>query len=97
MGNALTKPERELLDLLVEDGWPLIILRDRPDVQTTALSLLRRGLAEVYGRPDDARAIPPDEAEAILRAHESWKPGEGHPSWMICATPAGNALIGSDE
>jgi hypothetical protein len=97
MEAALAKPERELLGMLVEDGWPLVILRDRPDVQTTALTLVSRGLAEVYGRPDDASAVPPDEAEAILRAPESWDPSEGLATWTICATPAGNALLDSDR
>jgi hypothetical protein len=94
---ALARPERELLALLVEDGWPLVILRDRPDVQTTALSLLRRGLADVYGRPHNAGAVPSDKAEEILGAPESWDPGEGRPVWIICATAAGNALLASDR
>jgi hypothetical protein len=94
---ALARPERELLELLVGDGWPLVTLRDRPDVQATALSLLRRGLAEVYGRPDDAGPVSSDEAEEILGAPGSWVPGEGQPVWMICATSAGNAVRESDR
>jgi hypothetical protein len=93
---ALTGPERELLELLAEDGWPLLILRDRAGVQPIVLSLLQLGLVEVYGRPDDARAVPRAKADAILGAPESWDPSEGQTSWMICASPAGNALLESD-
>jgi hypothetical protein len=72
-------------------------LRDRSDVRATALSLLRLGLVEVYGRSGDAGAVPSNEAEEILRAPESWVPGEGQPVWMICATSAGTAFLESDR
>jgi hypothetical protein len=92
---APTKQELDLLSQLIEDGWPIVVIappRDDPEIarfQRTALSLLRRGLASIYGRPDDARDIPLAEAEAVIADPDVWG------LWMISTTEAGNALLGA--
>ena len=99
----LTAGERELLEQLTEDGFPLRVLAARDEaqqahLQQTARSLLRKGLIEVYGRPDDARAVPQTEVEAILSAPESWDVDDCTSGiWFICVSPAGNALLQLDR
>lgn len=88
-----TEEEIDLLAALIEDGWPLVVIappRDDPgfeQFQANMLSLVRRGLAGIYGRPDDARDLPPAEADAIVTDSDSWG------TWMIAATESGNGLL----
>jgi hypothetical protein len=96
---VLTSEERELLEQLTDDGFPLRVLESRDEaqraqLQRTAMSLLRNGLIEVYGRPDDASALPQAEAEAILSAPESWDVDDHTTGiWFISASPAGKRLL----
>lgn len=93
--------ERAFLESLVQDGWPLVLLANGLDgqeferLQAMALSLTRQGLAGIYGRPEDARYLSLGEAEAVILDRTCWTPFTGNPTWMICATEAGNALIGA--
>jgi hypothetical protein len=92
----LSSAERDLLEQLAEDGWPLRVLAPNDEVERSrfrenAMSLLERGLLEVYGRADDASALPHEEAAAILSTPERWD------TWFICASPAGNALLQSGQ
>jgi hypothetical protein len=97
-------PSQEELDLLanlIEDGWPLVILGTGKDeaalgeLQALALSLVRQGLAGIYGRPEDARDVPRAEAEAIILEPRNWEALECDEVWMISTTEAGNALLGA--
>ncbi len=102
LSGVLTTVERELLGQLTGDGFPLRVVapRDeahRAEVRQTAMSLLRQGLIEVYGRPEDASAVTQTEAEAVLSAPESWDPDGDTVSWFMCASPAGSALLLSDR
>jgi hypothetical protein len=89
--------DRDFLAKLVEDGWPLVILASGLDpaqlekLQATALSLVRQGLAGIYGRPEDTRDVPLAEAEAIILDPDSWNES----FWFISTTEAGNALLGA--
>lgn len=105
MASELTTDEFELLEsLIAPDGWPLMILAprdaaERASFQATSLSLLRKGLVEVYGRPEDASGLPIEEAAAILREPERWEGGEGggEPIWFIRRSATGDAVIASGD
>jgi hypothetical protein len=71
MDAVASEDERELLDQLIDDGWPLAVLAPGGgDVQRIALSLLGKGLVTVYGGPAGA-VVSPAEAKAILTSSES--------------------------
>ena len=101
MTSSLSAEEQDLLAKLIEDGWPLPILASGEDktefqaLQAVSLSLVRHGLAGIYGRRDDARHVPLAEAEAIIREARSWDPQEGDTLWFMSTTEAGNALLGA--
>jgi hypothetical protein len=85
-----TQDELDLLEELIEDGWPLVVIAPRDDAeiaqfQRTAISLLHQGLAGVYNDGFISLA----EAEAIIADPEMWG------TWMISTTEAGNALLGA--
>jgi hypothetical protein len=97
---SLTPEERDFLASLTEDGWPLVILGGSLDndalarVQRQALSLVRRGLAGIYGRPDDSSHLALAEAEAVITDECEWRDGMAR-TWMISTTKEGNALLGA--
>lgn len=101
MGPLPFPEERAFLETLIEDGSPLVILAvglDEPrfkQLRSTALSLVRQGLAGIYGRPEDARDLPLAQAEAVILDPRSWDPQTVDILWMISTTEAGNALVGA--
>jgi hypothetical protein len=97
VGSSPSSQDRDFLATLIEDGWPLVILASGLDpaqlkkLQATALSLVRQGLAGIYGRPEDARHVRLAEAETIILDADSWHEAV----WFISTTEAGNALLGA--
>ena len=95
---VLTDAEEDLLAMLPEDGFPLVVLAPGADLstlQSTALSLLRKGLIGVYGRADDASDLPSAEAESVLSSSDSWTDPSGGHIWFISTTPEGDAVLAS--
>ena len=64
-------------------------------LQAMALSVVRQGLAGIYGPSDDFRDVPLAEAEAIILEPRNWDAHECDKAWMISTTEAGNALLGA--
>jgi hypothetical protein len=102
MGGDLTIEERDFLETLVEDGWPLAIQAARLDdekfqvVQSLALQLVRKGVAGIYSQPADSSDLQISEAERVVNDPQSWRQGSAT-IWMIAATAAGNALLEASE